>query len=99
MAEEEYEIVADPVFVGLTRPPLLFGVSYTFELFNAMICMMGYIGTSQFKYMAAILPIHMVGYYLCSKEPLFIELFKVRAEKCSRCTNKMFHNANSYDPY
>jgi type IV secretion system protein VirB3 len=89
----------DHLFVGLTRPPLLFGVSYNFFIINAFVCMVSYIMTSNFLYLAISFPIHAVGYYICSKEPLFIDLFKVKLEKCSRCKNKFFHGANSYDPF
>jgi len=90
---------SDPLFVGLTRPPMLFGVSYNFVLMNGFICIIGYIQTTNFKFFLLMFILHGVGYYICSKEPLFIELFKVRAEKCSRCKNKLYHGANSYDQY
>ncbi|RZI46019.1 type IV secretion system protein VirB3 [Rickettsiales endosymbiont of Peranema trichophorum] len=89
----------DPLFVGLTRPPMLFGASYTFTLLNGMSCMMAYVITTSFKYLALMFPIHMVGYYICSKEPLFIELLRVKAQKCSVCRNRFYHGANSYDQY
>jgi type IV secretion system protein VirB3 len=92
-------VIADPLFIGLTRPPMLFGVSYTFAVTNGMLCMLAYIGMSKLIYLAMMFPIHALGYYLCTKEPLFIELFKVRAEKCSRSKNKIYHGANSYDVY
>jgi type IV secretion system protein VirB3 len=59
--------------------------------------MLMYIMTTKFLYLVIAFPIHGIGCYICSKEPLFIELFKVRAEKWSRCKNKFFHGANSYD--
>ncbi|MDZ5762039.1 Type IV secretion system protein VirB3 [Candidatus Cyrtobacter comes] len=89
----------DPLFLGLTRPPMLFGVSYSFAVINMLFCLIAYLLTNQLKYFFAAVPIHMFGYYLCTKEPLFIELFKVRAEKCSRSRNRFFHGANSYDMY
>ncbi len=89
---------ADPLFVGLTRPPMLFGVSYTFALMNGFFSMITYVMTNDFKYLAAMFPIHLLGYKLCSKEPLFLELYKVKAEKCSRSKNRFYHGANSYDP-
>ena len=89
----------DPLFLGLTRPPMLFGVSYLFAVMNVMTCMIFYIATTQFKYMVLMLPIHGVCYYICSKEPLFVELFRIKGEKCSKCTNKFHHGANSYDQF
>lgn len=94
---EESKIVSDMLFVGLTRPPMLFGVSYLFALANGFACMIAYISTVNFKYLAIMFPVHFIGMALCSKEPLFIELFKVRAEKCFRSKNRLYHGANSYD--
>ena len=92
-------VQADSLFVGLTRPPMLFGVSYLFAVLNVIISMMFYILTSEFKYLMSILPVHAVGYYICNKEPLFIELFRVKSSKCSRSKNRFYHGANSYDVY
>ncbi len=92
------QIKAAPLFVGLTRPPMLFGVSYNFAVINGMISMMSYIMTSNFIYFAMMFPMHLVGYYLCSKEPLFIELFLNKNKNCPRCWNFTHHKGNSYDP-
>ena len=96
---EKGSVRTDSVFLGLTRPPMLFGVSYTYALLNGLICMIAYIVNSDFRYMLLMLPIHGIGYYICSKEPLFIELFKIKSEKCSKCRNRFYHGANSYDPH
>lgn len=90
-------VKADMLFVGLTRPPMIFGVSYAYGLVNFMVCLIGYIVTTRFVFFISVLPVHMVGYYLCSKEPLFIDLFLVRSSLCSRSKNKLYHGVNSYD--
>ena len=95
----EGQVGADPLFVGLTRPALLFGVSMPYFMLNSMVCFIAYIVTTKFSYLAVSVPIHFFGYYLCSKEPLFIELFMIRSRLCNRSLNKIFHGANSYDPY
>ena len=92
------ELKVDPLFVGLTRPPMLFGVSYNFAVANGFICMLLYISYADIRFFALMFPIHAFGYYLCSKEPLFIELFRIKAQKCSKCVNKIYHKGNSYDP-
>ncbi len=93
------KVFTDPLFVGLTRPPMLFGVSYHFFMINAFFGMIGYILLEDFRVLAMMFPVHGIGYYLCSKEPLFIELFMIKSSKCNRSSNKMQHGANSYDPY
>ena len=89
---------ADQLFVGLTRPSMLFGVSYNFAIINAMLSMMTYIMTSNFMYFAMMFPLHFLGYYLCSKEPLFIELILNKNQHFPRCWNYTIHKGNSYDP-
>jgi len=100
MAQGTGIVQADPLFVGLTRAPMLFGVSYTFAGLNGLIVMLGYIVFTSPKFFLAGFMIHGLGYYLCSKEPLFIELFMIKQKECNRARNaQSVHGANSYDPY
>lgn len=93
------KVFVDPLFVGLTRPPMLFGVSYPFFLLNAFVAMIGYVLFTDIRILMMAFPIHGFGYYVCTIEPLFIELFIVQNQKCNKCRNKLHHGANSYDPY
>jgi type IV secretion system protein VirB3 len=94
-------LVVDPLFLGLTRPPMLLGVSYTFAALNLMICLMIFVVTSNFIYLLVILPIvHTIAWLICLKEPRAIELFIAKSSKCNVCRNKHFYGGvNSYDLY
>ncbi|MFT6331758.1 MAG: type IV secretion system protein VirB3 [Lentimonas sp.] len=94
-------IGADPLFLGLTRPPMLMGVSYTLATLNLLISLLAFIITSKFIYLLVILPaVHGVFWLLCLKEPRAMELFLVKNSKCSICRNKLYHGGtNSYDVY
>lgn len=98
---EAGKVTTDPLFVGLTRPPLLLGVSYSYFILNIAPCFILYILTNKFTYILILAPlIHAFGYFIHSKEPLIIDLIRVRAGKCSRCNNRyLVHGANSYDPF
>jgi type IV secretion system protein VirB3 len=89
----------DPLFVGLTRPTLFLGVSLYFCLLNGLTCMMYFIMSSNLQAFLILPFVHLIGYICCFNEPLFIELFLLRAQKCSHCKNKLYHGANSYDLY
>ena len=89
----------DPLFVGLTRPTLFFGVSLMFGMLNVLACMIYFIQTADFMVVFLALGIHLVGYIACFKEPLIIELYIMNMQKCNICKNKLFHGANSYDGY
>ena len=91
----------DPLFLGLTRPPLLFGVSYTFAALNGIASLLAFVITEKFFYLLVLLPgLHMIAWFICLKEPRAIELFIARMSKCNICRNRMYHSGtNSYDVY
>ncbi|QKX01380.1 type IV secretion system protein VirB3 [Wolbachia endosymbiont of Cruorifilaria tuberocauda] len=90
-------IQINQLFKGLTRPAMLFGVSYTFAILNVLICMLIFINTNDLRTFLVLFAIHGLGYIASAKEPLFIELFMVKLRKCSRCLNRFYYGANSYD--
>ena len=91
------KLKVDQLFKGLTRPTMLLGVTYTFAILNFMVCSILYVLTKEFKYFGALIIFHGVGYVICFYEPLFVELIMVKLNKCTRCRNRFFHGANSYE--
>jgi len=91
----------DPLFLGLTRPPLLLGVSYTFAALNGIVSLLAFVITAKFFYLLILLPgLHLIGWFICLKEPRAIELLLAKTSKCSICRNRMYHGGtNSYDVY
>jgi len=94
-------IETDPLFMALTRPTMLIGVTFLWIGLEGMISMMVFINTSSFKSMfIVIIPMHLVGYLACSNEPRFVELFIIWGKFFPKCVNRGFHgNTSSYDPY
>ena len=92
------QLEVDMLFLGLTRPPMLFGVSYTVVLMNFFLCMMYFVISSDFTGFFALPVVHGVAYLLSEREPLFLELIMIRQQKCNRCKNRLYHGlTNSYD--
>ena len=95
---------ADPLFKGLTRPAMIFGVSYSFAMLNMMFNMIYFVNAPSLSHkllaIFLIATLHGIGYIACSKEPLFIELYRVKVSKCTFAwKNYNFHGANSYDVF
>jgi type IV secretion system protein VirB3 len=66
-------IQRDQLFKGLTRPTMLFGVSYMFAILNVLICMLIFINSNDRKVIFLMLPgIRGLGYIASAKEQLFI---------------------------
>ena len=91
------DLSTDPLFVGLTRPTLIFGVSIQFAMLNMIVSVVGFIQTTSFRIVFIAFVIHGIGYILCFKEPRFMELCTNKFSKCNNCPNKMYYGSNSYD--
>lgn len=92
---------SDPLFQGLTRPPMIMGVSYMYFVINAALSMICFINLQSFFVLLVVAPVvHMIGYLICLKEPRAIELFLIKLNKGYKCVNRGYHGyTNSYDPY
>lgn len=95
------KIEADPLFMGLTRPSMILGVTYIFAGMNAIGSIMAFILTSNFIYLLVLMPtLHGIAYFICLKEPLMLELVLMKTSNFNLCYNKSFHGGlNSYDVY
>lgn len=91
---------SDPLFQGLTRPTMIAGVSFMYFVANALVNIVAFINTQNFLFIIVAAPgIHMLGRYICRKEPRAMEMLILRAGKGMRCMNRRFHGSrNSYIP-
>ena len=94
-------IVADTLFVGMTRPPMVWGVTYSAMMFNIILTTESFIVTKNLVWLLGFLPIHGVLYLVCLYEPRFFDLLQL----CGRTRlpamisgNLRFWKANSYCP-
>ena len=68
MAESLGSLKTDQLFLGLTRPAMIAGVSNTYVGMEALIAMMGFIATSNFLFFVALFVLHGIGYVLCKND-------------------------------
>jgi type IV secretion system protein VirB3 len=88
----------DPVFLGLTRPSMFWGVTHSFFVINLIVCLIGFLGAHSWIALLVSIPIHGLGYVACLRDPRIFDLAYAKASKCSRCVNRRFWGATSYDP-
>ncbi len=95
------KVYIDPLFIGLTRPSMIFGVGSMFVILYSMFFLVAFILTSNPSYIAGLPVCHGIGYQLYSKDPYIIEVIMAKFQLCSknRLNSLLFHGANSYDPY
>lgn len=100
----DHNLSSDPLFLGLTRPVMFFGVHYLMFIMNFMGNILLFINkVFEYKIPALIvgfITLHIIFYLVCLKEPRAIELLSTRFAKCSKCKNRLYHKGtNSYDLY
>jgi type IV secretion system protein VirB3 len=67
-------VTADPLFLGVTRPAMAFGVTYSALLANAVVTVELFLLTRNLLWLFACVPVHGVFWLLCLSEPRFFDL-------------------------
>ena len=67
-------VTADPLFLGVTRPAMAFGVTYSALLANAVVTVELFLLTRNLLWLLACVPVHGVFWLLCLSEPRFFDL-------------------------
>ena len=77
------KVGVDPLFLGLTRPALIFGVSFLYFGLNVMGAVMYFVITTDFKIFPISLMVHLFGMGLSKKEPLAVDILMTKLQKCN----------------
>jgi type IV secretion system protein VirB3 len=74
MSERNSGLVADVLFVAVTRPPMRWGVTYSALLFNAVFTMEVFLLTKNLLTLLIVAPLHGVCALLCARDARFFDL-------------------------
>ncbi len=93
-------LTADPLFVGATRPPMRWGVTYSALLFNLVFTMESFLLTRNLLTLALCAPIHGVCALLCARDARFFDLVLLwgRTRLPARLSTLPLWRASSYSP-
>jgi len=100
---EDDRIDIDPLFTGMTRPPLTMGVPVEFFGINfvifgiGMILFMSLTGKALF-FVLISLPLHVAAVMATEKDPHWMNVWLTRLNKCAPIQNRRFWKSNSYKP-
>jgi type IV secretion system protein VirB3 len=100
MSERNMGLVADPLFVAVTRPPLRWGVAYEALLFNLVITMEVFVMTKNLLTLLIAIPLHGLSALLCARDPRFFTLLMLwgRTRVPAYLGTAMFWRASSHSP-
>jgi type IV secretion system protein VirB3 len=93
-------LIADPLFVGATRPPMRWGVTYSALLFNMVFTLEGFLLTKNLLTLLVCLPIHGICLLLCARDARYFDLVMLwsRTRLPALFANLRFWQASSYSP-
>jgi type IV secretion system protein VirB3 len=91
---------AEPLFVGATRPPMRWGVTYAALLFNLVFTMEAFLLTKNLVTLLLSAPIHGVCALLCARDARFFDLILLwgRTRMPAVLGNLRVWSASSYSP-
>ena len=100
MSGQNAGLIADPLFVGVTRPPMRWGVTYSALLVNGVFTMEIFLLTKNLLTLLVALPIHGVCALLCARDPRFFDLAFLwgRTRIPALLANARFWSSSSYSP-
>ena len=93
-------LATDPLFVGATRPPMRWGVTYSALMFNLVFTMEAFLLTKNLLTTLLCLPIHGVCLLLCTRDARFFDLMLMwgRTRLPALLGTLRFWKASSYSP-
>ena len=100
MGSRNAGLTADPLFVGATRPPMRWGVTYSALLFNLVFTLEAFLLTKNLLVLLVCIPIHGVCALLCAQDPRFFDLLMLwgRTRLPAALGNLRAWHASSYSP-
>lgn len=100
MSERNLGLVADPLFVAVTRPPLRWGVAYEALLFNLVVTMEVFVVTKNLLTLLIAIPLHGLCALLCARDPRFFSLLLLwgRTRLPAYLGTARFWHASSHAP-
>jgi len=95
---EQQELLISPLFTGLTRPPMMMGITLDYLCLCTLVAMCLFIIANNPLYLIIYLPMHMVGWIACKIDHNIFRIFIKRAE-CHYSPNKHIWGCQSYEPF
>ncbi|MGB6603301.1 MAG: VirB3 family type IV secretion system protein [Steroidobacteraceae bacterium] len=93
-------LIAEPLFVGATRPPMRWGVTYAALLFNLVFSMEAFLLTKNLLALMVCVPVHGICALLCARDARFFDLLLLwgRTRLPAALANLWHWKASSYSP-
>jgi len=97
--KEEEEIIVDPLFNGLARPSMIFGVPFEWALGEVMVITLMTLWSDQFWILLMLAPVHLTGYLITLYNPRGTQHIMLWFRTYTRCLTQRTWGGSSFDPF
>jgi type IV secretion system protein VirB3 len=100
MTQDHTGLTSDTLFVGATRPPMRWGVTYAALIFNLVFTIELFLASRNLLMLLLGLPIHGICALLCAHDARFFDLLLLwsRTRLLNLMGNGLYWKASSYCP-
>jgi type IV secretion system protein VirB3 len=100
MGQRNGGLTTEHLFVGATRPPMRWGVTYSALLFNMVFTMEVFLVTKDLLSLLLCVPIHALCLILCARDARFFDLIMLwgRTRLPALIASTSFWQATTYSP-
>ena len=95
---QEERLNISPLFAGLTRPPMLMGITLDYFCICFMIAISGFILANSFRYLILYIPLHISGWIACKIDHNIFRLIAKHLD-CLKVMNKKIWGCQTYEPF
>ena len=96
--DSEEDIHLTPVILGLTKPPMMFGIPYTAFILLVGLTVIGFLLFNSIWAIVLAPFIYIALFTICSQDVMVLDILQVTASKTPNTPNKAFWGTNSYSP-
>lgn len=99
MADKNIErLEVHTVFTGLTRPPMILGITLDYFSISMMFSLCSFIAMNSAWYLVLYIPLHVLGWIGCRIDPHIFKII-VKNLECLNIPNKKIWGCQSYDAF
>jgi len=98
MSGEQDDVYLDTLFVGLTRPATILGISYTAFVIEFVTVTIVFLAVGNPLYLLLILPVHSMMYLISANNPNVFSALMLWVKTNGRCRNQAFWGSVSFSP-
>ncbi|MBY4679117.1 type IV secretion system protein VirB3 [Marinobacterium arenosum] len=88
----------DPLFVGVTRPSMVGGITYEALIVCVMVTAVVFLGSGNIFTLTIYLPLHVISYLVCQKDPRAFRLLSLWVSTKGRSVSRQYWGASSATP-